>query len=399
MNANDANDSIAGYEIVLAQDGNALMIGGPPSAVAGVVRELERIAGPNAQKIGKAAADAASVLSMLWSSAQTTEYVRLSPSAMAKLKEYGAIPSAEGSGFFRSFVKDGAKFAGNLDWAPADFNPTQALMVQQAALAFALRAAIRDVAAAVERVEGKVDVLVSLVRAERVGQVLADQRRLRRHLDLYESTGQLSETDWVAIATIGQGIEQAIEMTRAYVRLLLEDDDSKVLVKSRLEALEELEDRYLREQLALLALSEDNLALWQRLRLIRMSVAEPDHMPGVVQDAKRSIEEHQRADEELLDALRARVDELCKRTGLEGLAVRKKGELAARESSVRDTLAWFAAQRSMDWKLDPNAAMPSLKESLSTAKREATSRLRSLRRGQEGEPLALESGERSESSE
>ena len=366
-------------EVVLAAEGDAVLLGGDPAAVQLVVRELERLTGPGARRLKGAAADSTSALATVWGlHASAAEYVRFSPEAMQRLRELGRIPSSSNTGYFRSFVRDGRLFAGNLDWAPVDVNPTQALMVQQAALAFALRAAIRDVAEAVQRVEGKVDILVNMVRAERAGQVLADQRRLRRQLDLAETWGSVSDTDWAAIAAIGQGIEQLIEMTRSYLRTML-DDDAAVLVRSRVEELSELERGYLREQLALLVISEDNLALWQRLRLIRITGSEPNHIASVTEDARRALDEHQHADEQLLSDLRTRVDSLSRRTGFEGLAIRKKHELAAREERVLEVLSWFAAQRSMDWVLHDHQEMPGLAESVGLAKAELTHRLKSLR--------------------
>ncbi len=88
---------------------------------------------------------------------------------MGLSREHGAIPIEDG--FFRSFVRSGplrnSPFAGHLDWKPVELGPEQALAMQTMVVYLALRAAINDLTAAVERVEGKLDKLVTLARAER----------------------------------------------------------------------------------------------------------------------------------------------------------------------------------------------------------------------------------------
>lgn len=104
------------------------------------------------------------------------EFFEFSEGAAALLREHGAIPN--GAGFSWSFVKAGRNFAGSLDWKAVNLSPEQALGLQAMAGQMALRAAIKDVVAAIERVEDKVDQIADLAKAERLCAVAADRGTL-----------------------------------------------------------------------------------------------------------------------------------------------------------------------------------------------------------------------------
>ncbi len=166
-------------EVVVA--GNGIVVQGDPSAVTAFVDAAMDVVPSTRPR--RVLADGLAVAGSVAAFRQTyREYFEFSPRALALLKEHGAIPTEDG--YFRSFVRSGPKgnspFAGHLDWRQIDLGPEQALAVQTAVATLALRAAIAEVAEAVERVEGKVDTLVSLARAERLGHVLGDRPRRAR---------------------------------------------------------------------------------------------------------------------------------------------------------------------------------------------------------------------------
>ena len=77
--------------------------------------------------------------------------------------------------------------------------PQQVLTAQMALTTIALTAAIKDVQAAVERVEDKVDLLRDLIDSQRVGEILGSNRALARRAEKVGYGGEISETDWNAI--------------------------------------------------------------------------------------------------------------------------------------------------------------------------------------------------------
>lgn len=147
------------HELVLVADDDGLLVSGPPADVETLVAAMTQAAGPGVAASGIApVADLAAAAGSIAAFAVTAcEYVRHTESSRAAIREHGLIPG-EGKGVFRSFVRtEGGQFAKNLDWTKVDVGPERALSLQVAAVALALRIAIKEVQAAVERVEGKVD--------------------------------------------------------------------------------------------------------------------------------------------------------------------------------------------------------------------------------------------------
>ena len=91
---------------------------------------------------------------------------------------------AAGNGYSHMTVRDQqSRFAGQMQWAPAELVGHQALALQTMATSAALMLAIREVSAAVEAVESKVDDVLALAEAQHVGDVLGRYKFLRQTLD------------------------------------------------------------------------------------------------------------------------------------------------------------------------------------------------------------------------
>lgn len=98
-------------------------------------------------------------------------------------------------------------------------SPTASLAAQTMLATLALRHAIHDLAAAVERVEGKVDKLVTLARTERIGHAAGDRRTIEALVERVRSQGRISSTDWSTVASLGPLIARDIEASaRAWYR-------------------------------------------------------------------------------------------------------------------------------------------------------------------------------------
>ena len=203
------------------------------------------------------------------------------------LKENGTI--ATGDGTYWGFVRDAEHFAGNLDWKSVNLGPEQALGLQAVAAQLALRAAIKEVMVALERIEGKIDKLAALADAERLGAVVADRATLQPLVDRVRSSGKLSSTDWATVAPLGPLIARDIETLRTYILRQLKDVRASSFVRIRAGEAEELTDRLLKESLALLVVAEQNYALWQELRLAHAVNHEPIAMADVTSDIHRQL--------------------------------------------------------------------------------------------------------------
>ncbi len=203
----------------------------------------------------------------------------------------------------------------------------QALSMQTAAAQVALRAAIQDVLAAIERVEGKVDQLVKLTQAERLGAAMGDRSTLQPLVDRARATQVISRTDWSTIALLGPLIARDIAALRAYIHLQLKDVKESQFARSRADEVEDLADKLLKESIALLVVVEQNYALRQELRIAHASGHERDALARTAEDARQQLEALTVADQLLVDTLQDVVHRVVSPTGFEGFAPLQKRRL------------------------------------------------------------------------
>jgi hypothetical protein len=201
-------------ELVVA--GNGVVVQGSPSAVTTFVDRMAALTKSGSSR--RVIADGLAVAGHVGAISRTyREYFEFAPRSLELLRENGAIPT--GDGFFRGFVRSGplanSPFAGNLDWKPVELGPERALAMQTMVVHLALRAAIKDLTAAVERVEGKVDKLVTLARAERLGSVIGDQLTLQSLAESTREQGRISKTDWSTVDGLGAPISRDISAPRS----------------------------------------------------------------------------------------------------------------------------------------------------------------------------------------
>jgi len=257
-------------ELVVVPTGDGLIVSGHHQDVEQLVADLARVGGAGVSASGRAQVTdllgaAASVGAV---AASTCDYVKHTKRSLALLREHGLVPSGE-AGVFRSFVRGGGgTFAGNLDWSPVRLGPERALALQTAAVGLALRTAIKQVEDAVARVEGKVDRIAKLARAERLGTAIGNHHTLSALARRVAADGTISATDWSSVAGLGPAIVEDIEALRAYVRSELIDAKGGWRARGRADdAMELLEQDLVVESIGLLVVAENNLALWQALRV------------------------------------------------------------------------------------------------------------------------------------
>ncbi|WP_405178832.1 hypothetical protein OG225_33315 [Nocardia sp. NBC_01377] len=197
-------------------------------------------------------------------------------------------------------------------------NPQVALApvpgIGQAVLAhMAVTAALEQLADRIEahldRIEDKVDDVLRLASAQRLGDVYGHRRILRRRVAEISAGAVLTETDWSSVAALGADLEVGVERLRQHAADLiaqLRPDDS---ADKRAEQLRSAVDKgMLGETLNLLLVAQQSLYLWQRLRLERTRLEEPDYLEQTVGSARATLREHIEADAELAGHLRTVLD-------------------------------------------------------------------------------------------
>lgn len=350
----------AGVELAVFDGG--LMMRGPSEAVESVAADLERAPG-RVRRPPQSVFDGIGVVAGLGGLVGTHgTYFKMSASSLDALRAAngGTLPTGWMKGVVRG---DGGSILKHLDLKQVRVSPQQALSLQTAAVGLALRTAIADVLEAVERVEGKVDEVVRLVRAERLGNALGDRRTLSRLVDRVQASGTISETDWSSVASMGPAIVRDIEALRAHVRLSI-DQEVKKSTGSRLDAAESMLDgSRVRESLGLLLVAEENHNLWQLLRIAHVRKTERSHLAATLDDARAAIALDDTADQALVASLGSVLSTLLEPGGTEGLAVLQAPKLRTKADELADALEWFADQRLLERESVPEVVWPGFKDS------------------------------------
>jgi len=342
--------------------GSGIIVQGDPLAVTAFVDQMvDGTAGRGRPR--RVPADALAVAGDLFALAKThREYIEFSDRARKLLETHGAIKTE--NGFFRSFVRSGQEFAGNLDWTPVNLGPEQALALQSAAAQLALRAAIKDVIVAIERVEDKVDQLVKMTRAERLGAAVGDRHTLVPIVERARSAGRISHTDWSTVASLGPLIARDVSALRSYVQQQLKEVKESPFTRRRAEEAKDLRDQLIKESLALLVVTEENYALWQSLRISHAFTHEARSLQATVEDVQSQLTTLKQADQRLADDLHETLLRLTAPTGYEGFAPLQRGRLRDYGTELREVTSWFVDQRNLDLAYDEAFDYPGLSDSL-----------------------------------
>ncbi|HKY48371.1 MAG TPA: hypothetical protein VJQ79_10365, partial [Acidimicrobiia bacterium] len=234
-------------------------------------------------------------------------------------------------------------------WAAERFAPEQMLSLQVAAVGLALRAVIFEVDQSLQRVENKVDQIVRLLRAERLGEVLGDHRTLDALARRVRNSGRISAADWGSVDDLAPKIARDLETLRAHIRASLAEAEPGLITWVRAGEAEELmEEGWLGESLALLSVAQHNLALWHELRIAHVAAAEPSHLAETIEDARAQIESQRRSDQDLLSRLSERAGALVEPRRLDGLDPINVRRLRRARTDLESLIADFAEQRLLD---------------------------------------------------
>lgn len=336
-----------GGELTLTVTDAGVLVTGRPVDVSRYVTSLRSAPGLMERPFASNLSDSLAAATALKAMAEPAgEFVQLTQRSLELLEEFGAIPGRDTPGSFRAFVKDGRDFAGNLEFSKVSLRPNQAAAMQLAAATVALKVAIADVQRAVERVEGKIDGLVTSANARVLGEVVAHNALLTELTGTLDRTGHLPETDWQVVASLGIAVPVAIEQLRQTALLRVGELDGRGDAAERARTLRTIVGSgELRRALTLLVVAQDSYYRWQRVRLEHARTVDPDHVMDMAERATAQLAADMRADQELIELLDAKLVEYATPRPLERLHPIVTRNLAEQAGELHDDLTAFAEAR------------------------------------------------------
>ncbi|MDT3440336.1 MULTISPECIES: hypothetical protein [unclassified Pseudofrankia] len=333
--------------VYVAEDG--LLCVGDRSVVDTYIAALQRKAGRSLSDLGigrQSLLDigaAASVLEALH--ATGGEYFQMPPSSLELFMKLGVVPGADGC--FKGTVRSAnGQFFANLDFRQVSLGPTRAMSIQLAVATAALRAAIKDVERAVERVEGKVDDLAARARSATLGDVLGSHRLLRQHVATLDEKGVLPETTWQSVAALGPQLAVGIERIRQFLSQRVKNLDVTKSAAERAKRLHDaVDNNNIGELFQLLVVAEDSHYLWHRLSIEHARTTEPHNLEHVIASARKLLRDDVQLDRELLDDLRQAIDFYAALRPLEKHRALSRKKLEEDVEALRRGFDDFAAAR------------------------------------------------------
>jgi len=336
-------------ELVISVTEQGLLVDGSPEDVESYIDKIKAAAGQLIDTAGVTKGALGNVAGMAVGAAsafvQRGQFVQLSAKSMEAIRTGSLIPGDPG--FFRmTTVGSSGQFLQQLQWRPITLGPAQMISVQMIAVQMALKMAIAEVNESIKRVEGKVEAVLKLAKADRIGDVRSQYTTVARLAQNLDRTGVLPATDWDSVASLGPVLTNVIERLRAHVELTLADFDAAKPVQERAEILKKaVEQKSLGETLNLLVLAEESLNNWQRLRLARVQDVEPEHRQLVLADAANLLATQVASDGALYRRASEVLESYRRTKAIDGFRFWSVRDLAKHSKSLKDDLDAFARAR------------------------------------------------------
>ena len=343
-----AGESPSDASLIFTVAKTGVLVTGEDSAVSTYTAHLHSQAARWGQPVtvSEVADVGAAAIALTSLAVSSGSFVQLSPRSLQLLSDHKLIPG-QTDGFFQGAVRGArGQFAGGLEFQSVSLVASQAAALQLAAATVALRVAVENVQAAVERVEGKVDELLARARANDVGPVVAHHAVLAEMTATLDREGSLPETDWNTVQHLGANVPVAIETLRRYVLAQIELLDPDAPAQDRAKRLRSVvKGGQVGLMLQLLVLAEDSYYQWQRIRLERVRIVEPDHLASVVTRANEQLSADLRRDHEMADMLQTRLSAYATQRPLERLHPLAARDLQFNAASLHEDLKAFAGAR------------------------------------------------------
>ncbi|OMB94477.1 hypothetical protein A5733_14930 [Mycobacterium sp. NS-7484] len=357
----DASDEIAAVvpqdgEVAVSVQPEGLLVTGDPSEIEAYVDRIRKVSGHaidvigvDKASVGNAAGLAAGAAAFL---GQSAKFVQLHPESVKAIQKGDLIPGTDG--FYRMMTRGAdKKFVSQLQWKQANLTPTRMMSLQMVAVQMALKTAIAEVEASVERVEGKVEEVLRLAHANRSGDVLGDRVTIDRMASYLDRHGSFSDADWDSIAGIGPALNRTVEQLRHHADRTLRSFDASKPIQERADFIvKAVESNQLGETLSLLVVSQESLFKWQRLRLARVEATQPEHVQQVLDDARDLLARQLVEDDALFQRAREILEAVAKTEAIDGFRFWSVQGLQRGLPTLREDLDRFGKARRahlQDW--------------------------------------------------
>ena len=126
------------------------------------------------------------------------------------------------------------RFLQQLQWRPVPVTPTEMLGIQMLLVQVALTVGFAEVDKSIKRVEGKVESVLKLVKAERTGEVVGNWKTVERLVTGVRQGQPLPTVDFLAIAGLGPALTATVEQLRTHVRSIIGEFDPELSVRREL---------------------------------------------------------------------------------------------------------------------------------------------------------------------
>ncbi|CDP85249.1 MULTISPECIES: hypothetical protein [Mycolicibacterium] len=336
-------------EIAVSVQPEGLLVAGDPSEIEAYVERIRGVAGHavgvigiDKTSFGNATGLAAGAMSFL---GQSAKFVQLHPDSVKAIQKGQLIPGTDG--FYRMMTRSAdKKFVSQLQWKQASLTPTRMMSLQMVAVQLALKTAIAEVEASVERVEGKVEEVLRLAHANRSGDVLGDRITINRMVAYLDRHGSFSDADWDSIAGIGPALNRTVEQLRHHADRTLRSFDPSKPIQDRADFIvHAVDSNQLGETLSLLVVSQESLFKWQRLRLARVEATQPEHVQQVLDDARDLLARQLVEDDALFQRAREILEAVAKTEAIDGFRFWSVQGLQRSLPTLREDLDRFGKAR------------------------------------------------------
>lgn len=340
-------------ELSLLIAGNEMMLTGDDSAISTYLDRLRSITGQTLRVSGVDAVSLsgmAAVVDTLRQGAGSSRgtAVVFDDRSMQLLRKHGVVPGTDG--FNRMWVTDSTGlFAGQFQWKEIALPAAERSTVAVAMVIIALEAALAKIMDRLDEVQGDIDTILQLAKADLSGNILGHHQALSDLTEFVNTHGVLSEADWDSISGSRTDVQVAVEKLRAYARSLLGElaTSAKPIQERAVDLDRILTDGHLEETLQLLTIAQDALYRWQRLRIERVRSTQPGLLDPTIEDARATLAANANEDGELLRLAQQALDSYGEIRPLEFMRRFSGRKLQDRVERLRSTFTDFAEARSL----------------------------------------------------
>lgn len=218
---------------------------------------------------------------------------------------------------------------------------------------------LADIREALEEVKENIQELLKQSEADRLGDIYGRNKVLRRVIRGLDQGAPLTSADWDALASMGPDLQIGTERLRHYLKVSFHDLDYAAAPAKRAKQLQQfMESGCFVDQLKLLVVAEESLALYHRIRLERVRQTEPEAIAQTVSSIQHVLESNIEEDMALATQLNEVIEDFAVLRPAEGLGIRVRGKLEKLRVELKESSDAFVRHRAgqvADWELGEHA--------------------------------------------